>query len=166
VAAQPFRFSGQGFSLQGDKGRFVLPSHFRKSVKEASGGDKIICLDKHDRWPCLTAFGTSRRDELPAELEREEERAVKRGEDFDYDKRSMELGGFFEIPFDESGRFVLPRHLPISPGLAIAPISTAPARFISIWAPDKLNAMGAGWEVAQASCRHLAAEAAARERKA
>jgi MraZ protein len=164
VAAQPFRFSGQGFSLQGDKGRFVLPSHFRKSVKEASGGDKIICLDKHDRWPCLTAFGTSRRDELPAELEREEERAVKRGEDFDYDKRSMELGGFFEIPFDESGRFVLPRHLLDLAGIGDCAYFHGAGRFISIWAPDKLNAMGAGWEVAQASCR--AAEAAARERKA
>lgn len=164
MASQPFRFSGQGFSLQGDKGRFVLPSNFRKPVKEASGGDKVICLDKHDRWPCLTAFGTTRREELAEQLEREETLANARGELFDYDTRAMQLGGFFEVPFDDSGRFVMPRHLLDLVGIGDAAYFHGAGRAITIWAPDKLYAMGPGLEAAQASCR--AAEANARDRKA
>ena len=53
-------YSGQDFSLQGEKGRFVLPAEFRKTVKTSSGGERILCLAKHDRWNCLTGFGLSR----------------------------------------------------------------------------------------------------------
>jgi MraZ protein len=163
AAAQPFTFSGQGFSLQGDKGRFVLPAGFRKAVKDASFGDKVLCIDKHERWPCLTAFGRSRRDDLDAQLDREEQRATARGIDFDYDLRSSQLYGYFEVPFDDSGRFVMPRHLIDLAHIDDAIYCHGAGRFFTIWSPAQLAGMGEGWESAQASCR--AAEAAARERK-
>jgi len=76
-------YSGQAFSPAGDKNRFVLPPSFRKAVKESSGG-RILCLDKHDRWNCLVGFGLSRNEELSAQIDREEERALRLGRDFDY----------------------------------------------------------------------------------
>lgn len=164
MAAQPFSFSGQGFSLQGDKGRFVLPPKFRKTVKDLSGGEKTLCVDKHDRWNCLMGFGTSRKDGFDAQIAREEEMATARGEYFDRDMRLSQLFGFIEVPFDDSGRLVLPRHLADLVGIGDSIYFHGAGAFFTIWAPDELAKMGAGWESAQASCR--AAEAAARERKA
>ena len=79
-------YSGQDFSLKGEKGRFVLPSAFRKTVAQSSDG-KTLCLDKHHRWNCLVGFGLSRESELEDQLEREEERAFRLGKDFDVDAR-------------------------------------------------------------------------------
>ena len=64
-------YSGQDFSLRGEKGRYVLPPEFRKAVIESSRG-KTLCLAKHERWKCLTAFGLSREPELNAQLLHEE----------------------------------------------------------------------------------------------
>ena len=103
-------FSGQAFTPAGDKGRYVLPPLMRKAVKESSDG-RILCLSKHDRWNCLTGFGLSRKVELEAQLDREEEMAFKFGRDFDRETRSMQLNSFTELPFDDSGRFVMPEYL-------------------------------------------------------
>ena len=103
-------FSGQAYSPAGDKNRYLLPPSFRKPVKESSGG-KVLCLDKHNRWNCLIGFGLSRNDELSSQLDREEERALRLGQEFDYDLRASQLFGFSQLPFDESGRFIMPDHL-------------------------------------------------------
>ena len=46
-------FSGQAFSLLGEKGRYVLPPAFRNLVKESSDG-RTLCIDRHPRLDCLT----------------------------------------------------------------------------------------------------------------
>ena len=76
-------------------------------VVASSGGERALCLVKHDRWTCLIGFGRSRVDTFDAYLDREEEKAIRTGRDFDRDARSMLLYGYEEIPFDPSGRFVL-----------------------------------------------------------
>ena len=157
-------YSGQGFSLRGEKGRFVLPPAFRKPVTESSDG-KILCLAKHERWNCLTAFGLSHRDELNDQIEREEERAIRMGRDFDPDLRRIQLFGFAEIPFDTSGRFVVPDHRAELGGLEKDVFFQGAGSFFTLWSPDVLYSMGEGWEGAQAACRALAAEAAGKGKK-
>lgn len=157
-------YSGQGFSLRGEKGRFVLPPAFRKPVTESSDG-KILCLAKHERWNCLTAFGLSHRDELNAQIEREEERAIRLGRDFDPDLRRIQLFGFAEIPFDTSGRFVMPDHLAGLGGLDKDVFFQGAGSFFTLWSPEVLYSMGEGWEGAQAACRALAAEAGGKGKK-
>ena len=166
AVAQPHSFSGQGFSLQGDKGRFVLPPQFRKTVKDSSGGAKTLCIAKHDRWKCLTGFGLSRTEAFADRLDREETLAAQTGKDFDRDKRASQLFGFIEVPFDDSGRFLLPPHLADLAGVGEQLYFQGAGEFFTIWAPDQLALMEEGWEGAQASCVHLAAEAANRARKA
>lgn len=158
-------YSGQGFSLRGEKDRFVLPPAFRKAVKESSDG-RILCLAKHERWNCLTGFGLSRRDELDAQIDREEDQAIRRGQDFDRDLRAMQLFGFIEIPFDESGRFIMPGHLVELGQLNDGVYFQGAGSFFTLWNPKELYAMGAGWEGAQAACRTLEAETSAKGRKA
>jgi MraZ protein len=166
AAQQPYNFSGQGFSLQRDKGRFVLPPQFRKTVKESSHGDKKLCLARHDRWKCLIGFGLSRADDFEAQLDREETVAATTGRDFDRDLRAMQLYGFAEVPFDDSGRFVLPDYLGELAGVGEQLFFQAAGPFFTIWSPEELAAMGAGWEGAQAACRQFATEALGKAAKA
>ena len=164
MAHVTFTYSGQGFSLQGDKSRFVLPPQFRKTVRESSDG-KVLCLAKHERWQCLTGFGLSRRDDFAAQLDREEELAIRVEKDFDRDLRSMQLYGFSEVPFDDSGRFVIPDHLARLAGLGDQLYFQGAGAFIMIWSPENLAAMGEGWEGAKSACADLVAEGMAKARK-
>jgi MraZ protein len=144
MASQPYSYNGTGFSLLRDKGRFVLPPQFRKTVKDSSGDKAVLCLDKHDRWPCLIGFGLSRKDGFEAQLDREEDLAAKRGQD----------------PFDDSGRFVLPDYLAELAKVEDQLYFQGAGQFFVIFSPAELAKMGVGWEGAQAACRQLAAEAA------
>lgn len=148
-------FSGQGFSHKGEKSRFVLPPAFRKAVTEASDG-KILCLAKHERWNCLTGFGLSRKAELETQIDREEERALRIGRDFDADLRRVQLFGFAELPFDASGRFIMPDHLAGLGRLTGGVYFHGAGSFFTLWNPEELYRMGEGWEGAQAACRALA----------
>ena len=156
-------YSGQDFSPRGDKDRYVLPPEFRKAVAASSGG-KILCLAKHERWKCLTAFGLSRENELNAQLEHEEERAIRMGRDFDVDLRRIQLFGFKKISFDDSGRFIVPEHLAGIADLSGDVFFQGAGSFFTLWNPEELYRMGEGWESAQAACRALAEEAG-RKRK-
>jgi len=158
-AAKPVSYSGQGFSLLGEKGRFVLPPDFRKAVRDSGRGERILCLTTHPRWKCLTGFGLSRVEEFQAELDREERIALERGQDFDRDHRSTQLHGFAKVPFDDSGRFVLPDRYFKLGGIVASAYFQGGGKFFTIWNPDELAKMGAGWEDAQAACAELAAQA-------
>ncbi|MBS1239719.1 MAG: division/cell wall cluster transcriptional repressor MraZ [Proteobacteria bacterium] len=150
-------YSGQDFSLKGEKGRFVLPPAFRKTVAQSSDG-KTLCLDKHHRWNCLIGFGLSRESELEAQLEREEDRSIRLNQDFDSDRRRIQLFGFARLPFDDSGRFVMPPHLVDLGCLTGGVFFHGAGTFFTLWNPEELYRMGEGWEAAQAACRVLAAE--------
>lgn len=165
MAQVAFTYSGQGFSLRGDKSRFVLPPQFRKTVRESSDGAKVLCLAKHDRWNCLTGFGLSRREDFDAQLDREETLSAQTGKPFDRDMRSMQLYGFTEVPFDDSGRFLVPDHLAKLAGFGEELYFQGAGAFIMIWSPLELAGMGEGWEGAQAACASLAADAVAKGRK-
>ena len=161
MAATGISYSGQDFSLRGEKNRFVLPPQFRKTVRESSDG-RILCLAKHDRWQCLTGFGLSRKDDFAAQLDREE---ALHGREFDRDLRATQLYGFTEVPFDDSGRFIMPEHLidlgKVGEGLFFSGAGT----FFTIWNPAELAKLGTGWEGAQAACAKLATDAQAKARK-
>lgn len=159
-AVKPVTFSGQGFSLLGEKGRFVLPPDFRKAVRDSGQGERILCLAKHPRWKCLTGFGLSRVDEFESELDREEDVALERGLDFDREERAQQLYGFAKVPFDDSGRFILPDRYFRLGGLSDAAYFQGGGKQFTIWNPAELAQLGSGWEDAQEACLDLAAQAA------
>jgi MraZ protein len=155
VAPRPNGYSGQGFSLKAEKNRLALPAAFRKAVTDSSGGERVLCLAKHDRWKCLTGFGLSRSESFEGLLDREEERATRLNRDFDRDLRSMQLWGFEQVPFDASGRFVMPDHLADLGNLGDEVYVHGACEFFTLWSPAELYAMGEGWEGPQAACRKL-----------
>ena len=160
VASRPFIYRGQGFSLRGEKGRFVLPPSFRKVIRESSEDQRVLCVAKHDRFDCLTGFGLSRLDRLEEELDREESRAYQAGREFDRDTRSAQLFGFAEVPFDDSGRFILPDFMVGLAGLDDQLFFQGGGQFFTIWNPEKLFAMGTEWEAAKAACKAMMTDAA------
>ncbi|WP_284124652.1 division/cell wall cluster transcriptional repressor MraZ [Parerythrobacter aestuarii] len=156
-------FSGQAYSPAGDKGRFVLPPLFRKAVKESSGS-RTLCLTKHDRWPCLVGFGLSRKAEFERQLDREEEMAFKFGREFDRETRASQLNGFAELPFDDSGRFVMPEFLRDLGDVGDGLYFQGGGRFFTIWNPDQIATMGDDWAAAKAACKALVAESRAKKK--
>ncbi|MBS0480850.1 MAG: division/cell wall cluster transcriptional repressor MraZ [Proteobacteria bacterium] len=152
-------YSGQGFSLLGEKGRFVLPPDFRKAVRDSGKGERVLCLIKHPRWKCLTGFGLGRGAQFEAELDREERIALERGVDFDRDLRASQLYGFTQIPFDDSGRFVMPERFFKLGAITDAIYFQGGGLQFTVWNPDELAKLGPGWEDAQEACLDLAAKA-------
>ena len=159
MAQLPAGYGGQGFSLRGEKGRYVLPPAFRNAISDLSG-ERVLCLSRHDRWPCLSGFGLDRPATFEELLDREEERATRLGQDFDRELRSMNLWNFEQVPFDSSGRFVLPDTLAELGGLGDGIYFQGVGSFLTLWDPARLYAMGAGFEGPQAYCRKTAADAA------
>lgn len=159
-------YNGQAYSPIGDKGRFVLPPAFRKAVKEASGGSKTLCLLAHERFDCLVGFGLSRIDGLHAQLDREEERAMRlKLNDFDRDVRAGQLFQFEQLPFDDSGRFVMPEHLKELGKVEDGLYFQGAGEFFFVWNPAELARMDVSWKGAQATCRRMMAEAQAKAEK-
>ena len=161
MVERPTGYGGQGFSARGDKGRFVLPPAFRHTITEMSD-ERVLCLAKHDRWPCLSAFGKDRPSRFEEQLDREEEKAIRLGHDFDRELRSMQLWSFCEVPFDQSGRFVMPETMSELGGLDDAIYFQGIGTFFTLWDPVALEQMGPGFEGAQAYCRSVIAEAGAK----
>jgi len=162
MASAPFQYRGQDFSLLRDKGRFVLPARFRKTIKDSSGGRPVICLLRHNRWPCLSGFGLSFADGFDALLDREQAEADRKGLDYDRELRETQLNSVIEVPFDDSGRFVLPGYLAELGKIDDQLYFQGAGPMLQLWSPAELAGMGAGWENQQAACRQLAGEALAK----
>jgi MraZ protein len=77
----------------------------------------------------------------------------------------MQLWGFEQVPFDASGRFVLPDHLAELGNLRDEVFFHGAGEFFTLWSPAELYAMGEGWEGPQAACRNLAGDAAKGRKK-
>jgi len=166
VAQRPKGYGGQGFSLRGEKGRYVLPPLFRKAIAPTDDDPRTLCLTKHPKRNCLTGFGLDRTDDFEAQVEREEEAALRLGKEFDRDLREMQLWSFQEVPFDASGRFVLPEALCGLVGITDSIAFLGGARSFMLWAPEelyKLDPADVGQQ--QAMCRQQQAEALARAKR-
>ena len=161
----PSGYSGQGFSLRGEKGRYVLPPAFRNAIAPGDSSPRTLCLAKHDRWNCLTGFGLDRTASFEGQIDREEDNAVRLGKDFDRELRSIQLWNFSEVPFDASGRFVMPDHLAELCSIEDGICFLGGGRFFTLWSPRQLYAMGQGWEGQQAVCRKLESDAGAKGKR-
>jgi len=156
---QPRIYTGNGLSQKGDKGRFILPPDLRKQVRDASEGLNKLCLARHHKWDCLIGFGTTRTLEFHDVLERERQDAKDRGDaEWDYDTRSQQLFGFETVPFDESGRFLIPDYLLDLGAIGDRIYFQGGGGFIMLWDPERLETMGDAFAQAKATCRaHLSA---------
>lgn len=152
VAQRATGYSGQGFSPRGEKDRFVLPSKLRNPLAEASG-ERVLCLSSHDRWPCLTGFGSDRVATFEDLLDAEEEKAIRLSRDFDRELRSASLWTFTPTNFDASGRFVLSSTLSELGQIEDAIYFHGIGQVITLWNPQVLLAQGPEFAQMKAYCR-------------
>ena len=145
----------------GDKGRFVLPPEIRNKLKLASDG-RQLCLAKDAEFDCLIGFGLEREETLAEQLDREEERAIRLGLDFNRTIRSSQLYGFKTIPFDESGRFTMPDHLQSLGRIEDTVYFQGAGDTFQLWNPAVLEQQGNAWESARAACQDLLTKAQAK----
>lgn len=156
MTGQPLIYRGQGFSLRRDKNRFVLPNLFRGTVRESSQAP-VLCLSKHESWNCLVGYGLSRTHEFENIIEQEREFAMKAGLPFDRDMKAMTLYNYHEIPFDGSGRFVLPEDLAVLAEVDDQLYFQGAGKYFFVFSPKALAAMTEPqFKGAQVSCVSLA----------
>ena len=162
-------YSGQAYSPSGDKGRFVLPPDFRNGIKLASGGIKTLCIARHHKWKegweCLIGFGVNYEAELETELAREQDLAAKIGKEIDVDRRRMSLFSFRKVPFDDSGRFIMPEALRKRAGIDSGLYFNGMGTYFTIWAPETLKALGDDFDDIWMDCEDSMEEAQTKSRK-
>ena len=105
-------YAGTSFAALDGKGRVAIPATLRNSVPTVHDADKgrderVLWVTAHESLPCLVAYGDDHFAAIPAEIERQEELAVARGEPFDKDAAFKKRFGFAEsYTLDGSGRFI------------------------------------------------------------
>ena len=156
---QRIRYNGKDFALRGEKNRFVLPASLRKDVIASNSGERNLYLARHHSWNCLIGFGKSYIASFDDLLDREEEKAIRLGREYDRDTRAMLLFGYAEVPFDPSGRFVLNDELSETGAIVNELFFHGAGDFITLWNPDQLEQMGPEFDPAKVSCRRLRADA-------
>ena len=136
--------------------------YLQSGVHLIGEGDKTLCLQLHPELACIVAFGLSRESELDAQIDKEEENALRRGESFNRQVRSSQLFGFLKVPFDDSGRFVLPPRFVKGANIADRLYFQGAGPEFLIFNPDELMKLDdADWRHAKLACEDLAEQAAA-----
>lgn len=128
-------FNGSALNAIDGKGRVAIPPAMR-AVIEANGGGRILCLDEHDVSPCLIGFDKGWLRLRRARIQLEEERAVTAGRGFDiYNANRDAFGGVEEVPFDASGRLIVPPFLRAQAQLEELALFYAASDWFEIWNP-------------------------------
>ena len=102
-------FQGSALNAVDAKGRVSVPS-FLRSVIERRGDARTIVLAKHDSFPCLSAYDPAYAALKHAKLERLlEKEETSPDAQLEYQQRNlMAFAATEEVPYDTSGRIVLP----------------------------------------------------------
>jgi MraZ protein len=101
-------FRGHGLQAIDGKGRVAIPAPLR-AVIERNSGERILLISRHDTDPCLIGYDRGWSELLHARLARNEERALDKDQAFDRHNTARRAFGLVEdVPFDASGRFILP----------------------------------------------------------
>jgi len=102
-------FQGSALNAVDAKGRVSVPA-FLRSVIERRGDSRSIVLASHESFPCLSAYDPAyaalKHSKLERLLEKEETNAQAQ---LEYQQRNlMAFAATEEVPYDSSGRIVLP----------------------------------------------------------
>lgn len=132
----------KGYALQGidGKGRVALPAAMRLIV-ERQGGERTLLLSDDDKRGCLRAADPHWSERLYDRLTADAERALDAGREIDReDIAASAFGRFDEVPFDASGRFILPPFLRDKGALTNLAFFWGAGDTIELWSPAKLLA--------------------------
>jgi MraZ protein len=136
-------FQGSALNAVDAKGRLSVPA-FVRSVIERRSDARAIVVGAHEIAPCLTAYGRGYARNLYDDMERrrlaEETRGVSPD---DHYARARRLFGMTEdVPYDPSGRIVLPPMMRRKGGIEDFALFVGVGAMVEIWNPRAAIAQG------------------------
>ena len=132
-------FQGSALNAVDAKGRVSVPA-FLRSVVERRGDARTIVLAKHEAFACLAAYDPAYAALKHAKLERlfEMEEANPQAA-LDYQQRNlMAFAASEEVPYDSSGRIVLPPMMRAKGGIGDLALFLGAGETFQIWNPEAL----------------------------
>jgi MraZ protein len=150
----------KGYALQGidGKSRVALPAPMRLIVERLGGEPKLTMTDDRKRG-CLRASDLGWADRLGDQTAADANRALDAGREIDrYEIGSSAFGPLDDVPFDASGRFILPPYLKGKGKLGALAFFWGAGDTIEIWSPEVLLADPNADEGKKERCEWLMAE--------
>lgn len=139
AVAIPGLYAGTSMALVDGKGRLAIPAHLRNAIPLTAENDRQLTVHKHDTLDCLVAFDPERLKARLAEIERDEEIAIRRGQEFDREGRARAVYSTAETyTLDNSGRFILSPMLRMLGKIDGQVILAGAGQQFEIWTPQSL----------------------------
>jgi MraZ protein len=134
-------FQGSALNAVDAKGRVSVPA-FLRSVIERRGDARTIVLAKHESFPCLSAYDPGYAALKHAKLERLFEKQESDPDSaLEYQQRNlMAFAATEEVPYDSSGRIVLPPMMRRKGGIDDLALFLGVGETFQIWNPGLLMA--------------------------
>jgi MraZ protein len=129
-------FQGSALNAVDAKGRLSVPA-FVRSVIERRSDARFIVVGAHDIAPCLTAYGRSYARNLYDDMERRrlvDEQKDGALEDH-YARARRRFGMTEDVPYDPSGRIVLPPMMRRKGGIKDLALFVGVGGTVEIWNP-------------------------------
>ncbi len=132
-------FQGSALNAVDAKGRVSVPA-FLRGVIERRGDARTIVLAAHDSFPCLSAYDPAyaalKHAKLERLLEKEETGADAQ---LEYQQRNlMAFAATEEVPYDSSGRILLPPMMRRKGGLEDLALFLGTGETFQVWNPQTL----------------------------
>jgi len=131
-------FKGHALNAIDGKGRVAIPAGMRATIEANDGDSRLLVIGKHAKDPCLVGYDREWLKLNHARLERQEEARVGAGGEIDYNAKRRAFGLVEEVPFDSSGRFILPPFFRMKAQLDDLAFFFAWADYFEIWNPHVL----------------------------
>ena len=129
-------FQGSALNAVDAKGRVSVPA-FLRSVIERRGDSRTIVLAKHEAFPALSAYDPAYAALKHAKLERLlEKEETSPDAELEYQQRNlMAFAATEEVPYDPSGRIVLPPMMRRKGGIEELALFLGAGETFQIWNP-------------------------------
>jgi MraZ protein len=136
-------FQGSALNAVDAKGRLSVPA-FVRSVIERRSDARAIVVGAHEIAPCLTAYGRFYARNLYDDMERRRLADEGRGAapDDHYDRARRLFGMTEDVPYDPSGRIVLPPMMRRKGGIGDFALFVGVGAMVEIWDPRAAIAQG------------------------
>lgn len=129
-------FQGSALNAVDAKGRVSVPA-FLRTVIERRGDSRTIVLAKHEQFACLSAYDPAYAALKHAKLERllEKEETDAEAQLIYQQRNLMAFAATEEVPYDSSGRIVLPPMMRRKGGIADLALFLGAGETFQIWNP-------------------------------
>jgi MraZ protein len=136
-------FQGSALNAVDAKGRLSVPA-FVRAVIERRSDARAIVVGAHEVSPCLTAYGRTHARNLWTDLERRRLSEEDRGGTLDdhYARARRMFGMTEDVPYDTSGRIVLPPMMRRKGGIEELALFVGVGGIVEIWNPRVALAEG------------------------